>query len=152
MDPAMELRRSGDLVFDRFFQEFNRPLSPWTHPFALPADLIETGWPPIDISETDEKIQVKAELPGLRKDDIAVSLSGNSLTIRGEKSYREEKKNWDNYLLESSYGSFQRTIPLPSEVEPGKIKAAYRHGVLTVTLAKTATARERLRRIKVRSV
>lgn len=151
IDPVMDLQRAGDRLFDRFWQEFDRPLTPWTNPFALPASLFETGWPLIDISETEEKIQVKAELPGLRKDDIEVSLSGNNLTIRGEKSYRDEKKSWNNYLLECSYGSFQRSIPLTSEVEPGKIKAAYKHGVLTITLPKTSAARQRMRRIKVKS-
>jgi HSP20 family protein len=151
MDPVMDLRRAGNRLLDSVFRELDRPLSPWTDPFALPADLFQTGWPPVDISETDEKIQVKAELPGLRKDEIEVSLSGNSLTIRGEKSYREEKKNWNNYLLECSYGSFQRTIPLPGEVEPGKTKAIHKDGVLTVTLPKTSAARKRMRRIKVKS-
>ena len=107
-------------------------------------NLFETAWPPIDIIETDKKIQVKA-------DEIEVALSSNSLTIRGEKSYREEKKSWNNYLLECSYGSFQRTIPLPSEVEPGKIKATHKDGVLTVTLPKSSTARKRMRKIKVKS-
>ena len=150
-DPVMAIKRAGNRLFDRFWQELDRPLTPWTNPFALPASLFETGWPLIDISETEEKIQVKAELPGLRKDDIEVSLSGNSLTIRGEKSYRDEKKSWNNYLLECSYGSFHRSIPLTSEVESGKIKAAYKHGVLTVILPKTSAARQRMRRIKVKS-
>jgi len=127
MDPITDLRHAPDRLFDEFFQEFaRRPLTPWRDPFALGGDFLETGWPPVEVSETEEEIRVKAEIPGVAADDLEVSLSADTLDIRGEKTYRKEKKDWNKYVMESSYGSFQRTIPLSCEVDQEKIKAEHK--------------------------
>jgi HSP20 family protein len=110
---------------------FGRPA--WRWPME------EKGWmPAVDIFEKDDKFVVKAELPGMKEEDIDVSVVGNTLTIKGEKKTETEVKEEDYYRCERSYGSFYRSIPLPSTVDASKIEASYEGGVLEVTLPKTA--------------
>lgn len=92
----------------------------------------------VDVYEEKDKIVVKAEVPGIEKEDIDLHLSNNLLTIRGEKKREEETKKDNYYYVERSYGRFERTIELPCEVEEEKVKASYRNGVLTITLPKKA--------------
>ena len=99
----------------------------------------EGGWmPSIDVFEKDGKLMVKAELPGMKEEDIDVSVSDNSLIIRGEKKSESEVNEENYYRSERSYGSFYRSIPLPSKVEADKIEANFEDGVLEVSLPKSA--------------
>ena len=90
----------------------------------------------MDIFEKGDKLVVKAEVPGMKEDDIHVSVEGDTLTIRGEKKTESEVKNEDYYRCERSYGSFFRSAALPSTVDASKIEADYEDGVLEVTLPK----------------
>ena len=103
-------------------------------------------WPIIDIVDKQDSIIVKAEMPGLKASDINVSIHGNMLTISGEKKEEKEKKEKGYFHMESSYGSFQRNIYLPAEVQSDKIKAVCKDGILTLTMPKT----EETRAIKVK--
>jgi HSP20 family protein len=94
--------------------------------------------PAIDVFEKDDKFVVKAELPGMKEEDIDVSVVGDTLTIKGEKKTETEVKEEDYYRCERSYGSFVRSIPLPSTVNADKIEANYEGGVLEVSLPKVA--------------
>lgn len=95
------------------------------------------GWSPaLDISETQDAVLVRAELPGVEPKDIDISLSGDTLTIKGEKKQEKEEKKHSYYRVERSYGSFARTIRLPASVDPDKIEASYDKGVLCVTMPK----------------
>jgi HSP20 family protein len=98
-------------------------------------------WPAIDVSEEEDAITVKAEVPGCKADDIDISVHGNTLTISGEKKHEEEKKEKGYYHVERSYGSFRRDLTLPSEVDAGKIAATCKDGVLTVTMPKAEKAK-----------
>jgi HSP20 family protein len=100
-----------------------------------------TVWPAIDISEDENAVTVKAEVPGCKAEDMDISVQANTLTISGEKKYNEEKKEKGYYHAERSYGSFRRDLTLPSDVEPDKIAAACKDGVLTVTLPKSPKAK-----------
>jgi HSP20 family protein len=119
-------------VGDRRFEDFfNRPMWRW------PVE--ERGWmPAVDVFEKDDKFVVKAELPGMKEEDIDVSVVGDTLTVKGEKKTESEVKEENYYRCERSYGSFYRSIPLPSTVDASKIKADFEDGVLEVTLPKTA--------------
>ncbi len=100
-------------------------------------ELWQGDWlPAVDVLEDKEKITVKADLPGLKKDEIDISLNGDILTIKGEKKSEEEVKEKNYYRAERFYGTFQRSIVLPAAVQEGKIKAAYQEGVLQVELPK----------------
>jgi HSP20 family protein len=115
----------------RFDDLLGRPL------WRLPVE--ERGWmPAVDIFEKEDKFVVKAELPGIKEDDIHVSVVGDTLSIKGEKKTETEVKEEDYYRSERSYGSFCRSIPLPSNVDADKIEASFEDGVLEVALPKSA--------------
>jgi HSP20 family protein len=127
-DPFREmvsLRDELDRLFDSVFGR-------------VPRERGETYWaPPLDIEETEDAIVVRAELPGMNKEDIKVSLSGDTLTIAGERKLETEKKTKTYYRQERVYGKFQRTVTLPAEVEGDKAKASYKAGVLELVLPKS---------------
>jgi HSP20 family protein len=100
--------------------------------------LATTTMPSMDISETDKAIEITAELPRLDKKDVEINVADNLLTIRGEKKSEREEKNRDYYLVERSYGSFSRSVELPSGVKVEDITAEIANGVLKVTVQKPA--------------
>ena len=102
----------------------------------------------VSVSETENEIRVAAELPGVREEDIDVSLDDDILTIRGEKKMQRQDEKENFHVVERSFGSFQRSIRLPFPVEPDRVSARFEDGVLTVSLPKSARA-ERTRRIQV---
>jgi len=105
-------------------------------------------WPAIDVAEDENAIVVKAEVPGCKADDIDISVHGNTLTISGEKKQEEEKKEKGYYHMERTYGSFRRDLNLPNDVDPAKIEATCRDGVLSVTLPKAERAKPTKVKIK----
>ena len=97
----------------------------------------QRGWTPaIEVFEKEDRFLVKAELPGMKEEDIDVSAVGDTLTIKGERKVESEVKEEDYYCCERSYGSFFRSIALPSHVDAEKIEASYEDGVLEVSLPK----------------
>ena len=94
----------------------------------------------MDIFEKDGALTVKAELPGVKKEDVAITLEGSDLIVRGERKAESEVREEDYYRMERSYGGFYRRLPLPFEVEAGQVKASFTDGVLEVTIPKPAAA------------
>jgi len=126
-------------LFNRFFEDFAPP--------RLFSE--ETRYvPAFDVSETENELIVKAEVPGMNQKDIDINLSNGILTIKGEKKQEKEAKTEQYHTIERHYGSFSRTIQLPSEVEVGKVDATYKDGVLKITLPKSETAKTRKIEIK----
>lgn len=123
------LHTEMDDLFDSFFRGLDRPV--WGY----------KAWPAIDVTEENDAILVRAEVPGCKAEDIDISVYGNTLTISGEKKLEEEKKEKGYYHVESSYGSFRRELTLPTDVDQDKIEAACNDGVLSVTLPKAAKAK-----------
>ena len=103
----------------------------------------------VDLFEEKDDIVVKAEIPGLDKDNISVNLSDHTLTIKGEKNKEEEVKEENYYRSERSYGSFVRTLELPKDVHADKVKATFKNGVLEVRMPKTEEAKAREIKVKV---
>jgi HSP20 family protein len=93
--------------------------------------------PSVDVTEDKESVVVKAEMPGMKKDDVKISVQDNVLTLKGEKKQEKEEKESDYHRIERSYGSFCRSFELPTAVRTDKIKANYKDGVLSITLPKT---------------
>ncbi len=116
---------------DRLFDDFGSFGAAWS-PLKLS--------PRLDVTDSDGVIEVTAELPGLEEKDINVSIEDGALTISGEKKSESEKKGKNYVYSERSYGSFARRVPLPSGVDPKSVNAKMKQGVLTVTVAKPATA------------
>jgi HSP20 family protein len=123
-----------DDLFRSFFEDWEMPL------------LGRGRWPAIDIAENEKEFVIKAEVPGCKADDIDISVHGNTLTISGEKKQEEEKKEKGYYHIERSYGSFRRDLNLPADVDPNRVEAMCKDGVLSITLPKS----ERARAVKVR--
>ena len=100
---------------------------------------LEMGWAPaVEVFEKEGKFVVKAELPGIKEGDMDISVVDNTLTIKGEKKTESEVKEEDYYCCECSYGSFSRSIALPSNVDAKKIAASYEDGVLEIILPKAS--------------
>ena len=105
--------------------------------------LSEMWQPTVDISETNDSLVVKAELPGLETEDVNVSISGDILTIKGEKKTEDEQKDEHYHCVERYSGSFQRVFQLPSGVKADEVKATFDKGVLKVTLPKVEEAKKK---------
>ncbi|NUN71176.1 MAG: Hsp20/alpha crystallin family protein [Bacteroidetes bacterium] len=107
-------------------------------------------YPAVDITENAERYVLNAELPGMAKEDVQVTLENNVLTIRGEKKGTTEEKQGDVHRIERRFGSFERSFTLPSTVDVNKIDAQYKDGVLSLTLPKAEEAKPRAIDVKVR--
>jgi HSP20 family protein len=129
------LRTEMDRLFDNFTGRFGTPpfLSRFDTSLSLPS-------PAVDITEEEGAFKLSAEVPGMSEQDVDVSLSGDTLTIKGEKRQEREEKGDNRYLSERSYGAFQRSFSLPEDVDREKIAASFAKGVLTVTLPRSAKA------------
>jgi HSP20 family protein len=111
---------------------------------AFESGAITSAWhPAVDIFEDKDAVKIMAELPGVKPEDVKLSLENNLLTIRGEKKQEAEERNERVHRYERSYGSFERAFVLPSTVDGEKISAEHRDGVLTVTVPKAERARPR---------
>jgi HSP20 family protein len=121
---------------DRLFDSFMRDaLSPTDRPWGL------TAWaPPLDVEETDKELHIRAEIPGVKAEELELSIRGDSLLISGEKKESQERQEGGYHYQERRFGSFRREVPLPSAVDPNDVKAEYKDGILTVTLQKSPEA------------
>ena len=106
--------------------------------------------PKVNVKESENKITVTAELPGLDENDFDISVDQNALLLRGEKKYEEEKTKQGVHYFESSYGAFLRRIPMPFEVNMEKVEAHYNNGILTVELEKADRAKTQTRKIQIK--
>jgi HSP20 family protein len=109
--------------------------------FARASHLLSGSAPAVDVYEDKDNFVVKAELPGMKKEDIEVTLHDGSLSLSGERKSEEKWEDAEVYRAERFFGRFQRTVALPGAVDAGKIKAQYRDGILTVTLPKSEEAK-----------
>lgn len=113
--------------------------------------LLESAWvPAMDVYESKDNVLVKADIPGLKKEEIEVSVHGDTLTIKGEKSRENETKAEDFVRTERYYGSFNRSVRLPSEVEAEKVEAKYSNGVLELVLPKKEQAKPKQLKIDIK--
>ena len=105
-------------------------------------DAEETSWmPTVDISETENGYEIRAELPGVPENDVNVSVTDNVLTVKGEKRQEEETEGKNYHRVERHYGSFQRSFTLPRHIETDAIKAEFKDGVLTLGIPKAEVAK-----------
>jgi HSP20 family protein len=141
--PFLTLHREMNRLFDDAFRGFD------LMPFSSDRFFDRMGggnWPSVEVSETDKEIKVAAELPGLDEKDVHVELANGVLAIAGEK--RTETEDKDRRFSERSYGRFERRIAV-EDVDEDKISAAFKNGVLTVTLPKVAQAQAKVKRIAI---
>jgi HSP20 family protein len=127
------------------FERYSRSLgAPFVRPsdFARPSELLANGeWSPrVDISENEGSFQIKAEVPGVRKDDVKVTLENGVLTLQGERHQEHEEKGLRFHRVERSYGNFIRSFTLPNNVDAQQLKAHFHDGLLEVEIPKTPEA------------
>jgi HSP20 family protein len=116
---------------NRLFDDF------FGHPITR-REWTEEAWSPsVDVSETKDNVVINAEIPGMSKDDVKVSVQDNILTLSGERKQEKEEKNANYHRIERSYGLFFRSFTLPTPVQPDKVKATYKDGILKISLPKT---------------
>jgi len=143
--PFFSLQRDMNRLFDSFFRDLDvSPSGPWETG-------METFSPSIDVREDEKEIVVKAELPGVEDKDVEVLLSGNALTLKGEKREEKEEKEKGYYHMERRYGAFSRVIPLPEGVETEKAEASYKNGILTIRVPRKESAIETGKKIPIKS-
>ena len=138
-EPAREmmtLREAMDRLFD---DAFTRPLSIAGNGWAVPA---------VDMYQTDNEVVVKAALPGMKAEDVQLNVTGEVLTIQGEIKQKEELKEKAYHLREQRWGSFERSVILPTEVVADKAKADFENGILTIAIPKAEEAKPKTISIK----
>jgi HSP20 family protein len=138
--PMFKLRSGIDQLFEDFFTD-EKALAPFQMNGKLPA---------IDVKETEEAITVEAELPGLKQEEIKVTVEEGVLTISAERKQEKDEKTKNVHRTERYYGQMERKLALPARVEDGKIDAVYKDGVLHVTLPKRASAKPKAVTVKVK--
>lgn len=138
-DPFSYLRHQINRVFDDVWGE---------HSLA-PQESIGGFWPQVDVTDTDWEVKICAEIPGVEAKDVDVSVEDGMLTITGEKKYERGGDEKGTYRMERSYGAFERSIPLPAEVDESKAKAEFKKGVLRLTLPKRPGAESPRKKIPV---
>jgi len=152
--PFVSLRRE----IDRLFEDFDRDF--WGFPFHRSGFDVEPFWrreltwaatPAVDVTESGTAYEITAELPGLDEKNIEVKLANGDLTIKGEKQEEKEEKKKDYYLHERHLGSFERRFRVPEGVDTSKIEAAFKNGVLTVTLPKSPEVQKAEKKIEVKA-
>lgn len=129
--------------------QLNRLFEPFARFAAGDEDLVSGTWvPPVDVAETQEKILVRAEVPGMKQNDIQIEFENGLLTIRGERTI-EKADNVTWHRVERTYGNFSRSFTLPRTVDPEKITASYRDGILEIEVPKREEAKPKQIRIEV---
>jgi HSP20 family protein len=132
--PLRELQREIDRLFDGFFR-------------GVRAE--GAFYPAVDVYETKDSVVVEVEVPGMKKDDIKITIEDDVLRIHGEKKVEREEKDRNYYVVERSYGTFERTFRLPDYVDPEKIKAKFDKGVLTITIPKKEEEKKKVIDVKI---
>jgi HSP20 family protein len=140
---------SWERDMDRMMDDFvGRRMRPWWPERWLRGDS-EITTPALDVYEEKDEIVVKAELPGMDKNDIEVNISDSELTLKGEKKKEDKIEEDDYYRCERSYGAFIRSVELPTGVQADKVKASFKNGILEIRMPKTEEAKTKEIKIKV---
>ncbi len=138
--------RDVDRMMDEFFARRMRPWWPERWSGAWDGEIIA---PVLDVYEEKDEIIVKAELPGMDKNEIEVEITDSELILKGEKKKEEKVEEKNYYRCERSYGAFRRSVRLPKDVQADKIKASFKNGILEVRLPKTEKAKAKEIKVKV---
>jgi HSP20 family protein len=151
--PFLALREEMDRLFDEFMSDWRMPSRSRDlfrfEPFQMPAwgrGMVDVKF---DVSETDDAIEMTAEVPGIDEKDIDLTLADGMLTVKGEKKTEKETKERDYHLSERRYGSFARSMRVPDSVDQDKIKASFDKGVLSVVMPKRAEAKAKKKKIAI---
>jgi len=147
-DPTLPIHRDFDRLFEHFLRGFGAPaLSRFgSFPALGEAGLLK---PKVDLSATEQEYLLTVEIPGVNEKDVSVDIIGNTMTVKGEKRQEKEEKEKNYYRVERSYGSFQRVLSLPEDVNQEGIKASFKNGVLSITMPRTSQPKSDVKQIQI---
>jgi len=152
MQTALTRWTTPDLFRDRLDRIFNQMLTQSFSPDVLlepQGDVTARRWmPAVDIRETADSLLLVAELPGMTREDVQITLENNVLSIAGERKFEKDVKGESYHRLERTFGTFARSFSLPANVKTDKVEAVFKDGILTVTLPKVEEAKPRRVEIK----
>lgn len=146
-NPFLALHREMNQLFDDFFGGLETNIARPRNE-ALRRDIDAWSFN-VDVAENEHEVRVVADLPGMEEKDIQVELTNDRLTIKGEKNTERDEQKEDYHLMERSYGSFYRTVPLPAGLEDQQAKARFKNGVLTITIPKSPDAKRPKKQIQI---
>lgn len=138
--PFLALQREVNRLFEDFFAMNPHERAEWM-----------TEYPQVDVRESDREVKLSAELPGMTDNDIEVLVSGDSLTIKGEKKEEKEDKKENYYRMERHYGSFRRVVQLPAEVKTEDAQATFKNGVLDIIIPKSEAAKKEKKKVEIKT-
>jgi HSP20 family protein len=141
--PFMALQHEMNRLFDRFF---GREMEPFYGEEWFP-----TAYPQLDVKETDKDVKVSVELPGMDEKDIQISMTGNSLTIKGEKKEEKEEKEANYIRTERRYGMFNRVVQLPEGIDSNKASAYFKNGLLEIEIPKSEKEAAQKKKIDIKT-
>jgi HSP20 family protein len=133
-DELERMRREMERIWDRFSREPSIPETEWN--------------PSLDLMETEDSLVAEVEVPGINPDDINISVTQDLLTVTGEKKQEIGGQQNNCHVMERAYGSFSRSIPLPTAVNPDRVEARYKDGILRITMGKRQAAKSKRIEVK----
>lgn len=149
--PVVRVQREMERMFDDLFRAFGTPDTGIRVPgFSGGTGLASMLRPQLDIAENDKGYTITVEIPGVDRDDVDISVDDGALLIRGEKRQSNEERDGDYHAIERSYGRFQRVLDLPDDADEENASAHFQNGVLKVEVPRSASAKQRGRRIGVK--
>ncbi|MDD2464753.1 MAG: Hsp20/alpha crystallin family protein [Desulfobulbus sp.] len=150
-DPMLQIHRDIDHLFDQFFRGRGFPQMGG---FGAVAEFADNALlkPKIDLSAADTQYLLTVEIPGVIEKDISIDIHNNTMTIKGEKKLEKEDKNKNYYRIERSYGSFQRVLSLPEDVDQDSIHASFNNGILSITMPRKAQLAGEVKQVKITAV
>ena len=147
-NPIVQLHREMDRLFENAFRGLW--VTPFRSEFFPPLTAEGLMKPQVDIGATDKEYSITVEVPGVSEKDVTVEISGNTMTIRGEKKQEKEEKDHDYYKVERSYGSFQRVLSLPDDADQEDVKATFNKGVLIIKMPRKALPKSDVKQIEIK--
>ena len=152
-DPAVQLHQQIDRLFDDLFSTFSMPSRHNSHPLKSRPAMTAADFyrPQIDISGDEKQYEIVLDAPGLSEEDLDIEVKDDVLTIRGEKEEKHEQDDKEFYRVERSYGSFQRTLSLPTDANADDIQAKLTNGVLTLRIPRSQSEQSGVKRVAISS-
>lgn len=146
-NPIEHFHREVDRLFEQAFRGFG--MRPFGFDRPIKPQLDGMLKPTLDLGATDKEYSIAVEIPGVDETDVRLEIANDVLTIRGEKKHENEEKGKNYYRMERSYGSFQRTLSLPDDVDQDNVSATFKKGVLTVSMPRKALPKADVKQIEV---
>ncbi|MGH7339345.1 MAG: Hsp20/alpha crystallin family protein [Candidatus Rokuibacteriota bacterium] len=144
MQTAVTRWTPSDLFRPRFDRLFDQTFANFFEPVRGGEEVTNRGWlPPVDVRETEDALTLLVELPGIKREDVDITVEDRTLTVHGERKFEQDLERENYHRIERAYGTFTRTFTLPANVQADNVKATFADGVLTIELPKAEESKPR---------